>query len=64
MFNPQYYTGGIGKYDGANLDKKGRNADEKILHRFYRKFPAFKINFSISKNNLSMRPSIVEEEMT
>ena len=67
MFNPQYYTGGIGKYDGANLDKKGRNADEKILHRFYKKFPALKItpeifNFSISKNNLSMRPTFAIQD--
>jgi hypothetical protein len=35
MFSPHSYTGGVGKYDGDYLDKKGRHDDEKLLYRFY-----------------------------
>ena len=67
MFNPQQFTGGVGKYDALNLDNKGRNDDEKLLQRFYKKFPALRItpeifNFSISKNNLSMRPTFAIQD--
>ena len=57
----------MGKYDGIHLDRKGRTADEKILQRFYRRFPALKItpeifNFTVSKSNLSMRPTFAIQD--
>ena len=67
MFSPHSYTGGVGKYEGEFLDKKGRHDDEKLLYRFYKRFPALKLtpeifNFQQSNKTLGIRPTFVIQD--
>lgn len=54
----------MGKYSATHVDHKGKMEDEKLLGKFYKRFPALKVmpevfNYRIDKKTLGMRPTFM-----